>query len=138
MRGKAYARVLLVLAAFGYMFWTHRARPWTPMRISGAILAAIGLIFWTAALLQLGPSFAVQARAKALVSGGIYSKIRNPIYAFSTMTIAGLVFFVERPRWLLLLAVLIPLQIWRAGVEARVLEEKFGDACREYRGKTWF
>jgi protein-S-isoprenylcysteine O-methyltransferase Ste14 len=36
------------------------------------------------------------------------------------------------------LLLLIPLQVWRARNEARVLEEKFGEEYREYRRRTWF
>jgi len=32
----------------------------------------------------------------------------------------------------------VPLQVWRARNEARVLETKFGDAYRDYRRNTWF
>jgi protein-S-isoprenylcysteine O-methyltransferase Ste14 len=32
----------------------------------------------------------------------------------------------------------IPLQIWRIGKEAQVLETRFGDAYRAYRASTWF
>jgi protein-S-isoprenylcysteine O-methyltransferase Ste14 len=39
---------------------------------------------------------------------------------------------------LLFLLVVAPLQAMRARKEARVLEEKFGDAYREYRARTWF
>jgi protein-S-isoprenylcysteine O-methyltransferase Ste14 len=34
--------------------------------------------------------------------------------------------------------ILIPLQWIRTRKEAQVLEEKFGDAYREYRRHTWF
>jgi protein-S-isoprenylcysteine O-methyltransferase Ste14 len=80
----------------------------------------------------------VEAKASNLVTTGLYSRIRNPIYVFAGLTILGVIIFVGRPWWLLIFAVLVPLQIYRSRNEARVLEEKFGDTYREYRQKTWF
>jgi len=34
--------------------------------------------------------------------------------------------------------IIVPLQIWRAGKEAKVLEASFGDEYRTYRAGTWF
>jgi len=45
---------------------------------------------------------------------------------------------IKRPEMLAVFVVLIPMQILRARREAAVLEEKFGDAYREYRKQTWF
>jgi protein-S-isoprenylcysteine O-methyltransferase Ste14 len=72
------------------------------------------------------------------VTHGVYSKIRNPIYVFGTLVIAGFVLVVHRPiLWLLLLAIIV-MQTIRARREAQVLEAAFGDAYREYRRQTWF
>jgi protein-S-isoprenylcysteine O-methyltransferase Ste14 len=49
-----------------------------------------------------------------------------------------MILMVGRPRLLVILVVLIPMQIIRARREAAVLEAKFGDAYREYRQRTWF
>lgn len=108
------------------------------MHIAGAALMLGGYLGWLSARLQLGSSFAIQPRAKELVTRGIYSKIRNPIYVFGSLFIGGLILFVSKPAWLLVFLVLIPLQVWRAHKEGQVLEEKFGDTYREYRGKSWF
>lgn len=43
-----------------------------------------------------------------------------------------------RPRLLLIFAVIFPMQIYRGGKEAEVLEAKFGAEYREYKQKTWF
>lgn len=130
--------VLAIAVALEMLFWAKvKIGTMTPLRALGFVLAIVGFAFWGVARIQLGKSFAVRAKAKELVTRGIYSKIRNPIYVFGTVFIIGILLALGRPRWLLLLVVLIPVQIARARKEAVVLEEKFGDEYREYRRKTW-
>jgi protein-S-isoprenylcysteine O-methyltransferase Ste14 len=80
----------------------------------------------------------VTAQARKLVTHGLYAKIRNPIYVFSSMMVLGVLLVVQKPILFLFLAVLIVIQTWRAHKEAQVLEAKFGDEYREYRRHTWF
>lgn len=111
---------------------------WTPLRIVGISITALGLMFLVIARLQLGSAFSVKAKASTLVTTGLYSRIRSPIYVFSGLVILGAIIFAGKPWWLLVFAVIIPIQMYRSRNEARVLEEKFGAAYREYRQKTWF
>jgi protein-S-isoprenylcysteine O-methyltransferase Ste14 len=112
--------------------------PWTAQRIVGTILAGVGLCLVGLARFQLGESFAVRARAHKLVTHGLYSKIRNPVYVFGVVTFAGvIVIFQMPPLWLLLVALII-FQTIRARRESAVLEAAFGDEYREYRSRTWF
>lgn len=108
------------------------------MQTAGLVLLAVGFVLWTVARFQLGASFAVTAQARQLVSHGIYSKIRNPIYVFGSCVIAGFFLLIGHPKWLLIFVIIIPMQIWRARKEAAVLEEKFGEQYRLYRASTWF
>lgn len=102
------------------------------------LLTAVSFGLWMTARIQLGRSFSIAPKATALVTRGLYSKIRNPIYVFSASWIAGLALALGHPGALLLVIPLIPMQTDRARREARVLEENFGEAYREYRRKTWF
>jgi protein-S-isoprenylcysteine O-methyltransferase Ste14 len=113
-------------------------RPWTPLRIGGAILAAVGYGFLATARVQLGKSFSVMPRATALVTHGLYSRIRNPMYVFLDVTLLGLIFALQLPWLLLLLAVLITGQVLQSRREARLLEQRFGPAFLAYRKQTWF
>jgi len=113
-------------------------RPWTVLRVTGAILMLLGFVLWGIAHVQLGDSFSVKAEARRLVTGGIYSRMRSPIYVFGGIAIVGFVLVMERPIFLLAFLVLIPLQIVRTRREGRVLEDKFGDEYREYARHTWF
>jgi protein-S-isoprenylcysteine O-methyltransferase Ste14 len=111
---------------------------WTPWRIAGACLIVFGLGMWIIAQFQLGNSFSVTPQARVLVTRGVYSRIRNPIYVFSAIFIVGVALFIEKPWLAATLLVIIPLQAFRARREARVLEDRFGEEYREYRRKTWF
>lgn len=119
-----------------FMFTTSGS--WDLQRGMGIVLMLAGMGGVAVARYQLGRSFAIKAEAHQLVTQGVYSKIRNPIYVFGTILVAGFVMVVHRPiGWLFVLFV-IAMQIIRARREARVLEAAFGDAYRDYRRKTWF
>jgi protein-S-isoprenylcysteine O-methyltransferase Ste14 len=112
--------------------------PWDLQRTIGTGLVAVGLGGIAVSRYQLGRSFSIRAEAHRLVTHGIYSKIRNPIYVFGTLLFAGFVLVIHRPiLWLGVLAIAI-LQTLRARREARVLEAALGDAYRDYRRRTWF
>jgi Phospholipid methyltransferase len=83
-------------------------------------------------------SFTLVPQARALVTHGIYSKIRHPVYIFSALAIAGLFLYLNRPLFFWIFLILIPLQVIRARAESRVLEARFGGAYRQYRSQTWF
>jgi len=129
---------LIVGAVLSYLVWKNPPPAWTALHIIGLCLLAAGFVLWTVARFQLGESLTITAQARQLVTRGLYSKIRNPIYFFGSWVIAGLILALTRPVWLLIFVVVIPLQLWRAGKEAEVLEAKFGDEYRKYRAGTWF
>jgi protein-S-isoprenylcysteine O-methyltransferase Ste14 len=104
----------------------------------GLAIAAPALILLFVARLQLGGSFSVTPQARQLVTHGLYSKIRNPIYFFGEIMIAGFFIAIHKPLLLLVLAIATPIQMFRARKEARVLDEKFGDEYRKYKQRTWF
>jgi len=110
----------------------------TFVSVAGAGMAAAGFALVTVARLQLGSSFSVAPKATALVERGLYSRIRHPVYVFSTLGITGLILYVGELRLLPLVAVIVVIQIVRARREERVLEEEFGERYRRYRERTWF
>jgi protein-S-isoprenylcysteine O-methyltransferase Ste14 len=138
MLRKHIALTIVVGLALVIACWQRLPLRWTPMQTAGLCLLIPGFILWTLARLQLGASFAITAQARQLVSSGIYSKIRNPIYIFGSCVVAGFILLIGRAPWLLVFLVIIPLQIWRARKEASVLEAKFGEQYRAYRASTWF
>jgi protein-S-isoprenylcysteine O-methyltransferase Ste14 len=132
----AMAQILAAAVFLWIIFF--RAGEWDMQRYAGAALTLIGITGIATARFQLGRSFAIKPEARQLVTRGLYSKIRNPIYVFGALLISGVVLLLHRPRlWLLVIAVVI-MQIVRAHQEARILETAFGESYREYRRKTWF
>jgi protein-S-isoprenylcysteine O-methyltransferase Ste14 len=125
--------VLVVISAIAF-----RPGEWSSARWIGLCIAVPSAVLLFTARWQLGRSFSVTPQARALVTEGIYSKIRNPIYVFSGLVILGVLIAIHYRYAFLPLAILVPVQIIRAHQEAKVLEAKFGDEYRRYRERTWF
>src|ERR1051326_2250588 len=128
---------LVVGAALGVVVWEHPPAAWGAMQVIGICLLGIGFVCWTTARFQLGRSLTVTAQAKQLVTRGLYSKIRNPIYVFGSCVIAGLILVIGRPVWLLAFLIVIPLQIWRGRKEMAGVWGGVGGEERRDRGGAW-
>jgi protein-S-isoprenylcysteine O-methyltransferase Ste14 len=111
---------------------------WSTENVIGAVIAGISFPLFVLARWQLGSSFSVRAKASRLVTTGLYSRIRNPIYLFGGLFIVGLSLFVSPWGPLVVALVIVPLQVVRARREERVLAEAFGEAYERYKSKTWF
>lgn len=121
-----------------YIYCLFQPRP-DLQYIAGMIVATAGYALWIVARLQLGKSFTARAEARELVTTGLYSKFRNPIYVFST--IGGFAMCLAMRWYAIGISGLLFASIFqgmRALKEAAVLEAKFGDAYRQYRARTWF
>jgi protein-S-isoprenylcysteine O-methyltransferase Ste14 len=125
--------VFLTFSGFVVSMWQ-----WDVRYFLGLGIAVVSFPLWMLARAQLGNSFSLRAQARALVTTGLYSKIRNPIYLFGELSFVGL--FLAWGHWIgiFYVALIIPVQILRIRKEQRVLEQAFGDAYREYRARTWF
>ena len=134
-------RVWLPLAgglwALGWIF-QYGPGPHGLARIIGLLLGLIGLAGVILSRYTLGRSFSIVPKATALVTSGIYSRIRNPIYVSGELFLAGVALILWKPALLLIMLVLVPVQVLRARREAAVLEVKFGGEYRAYRKRTWF
>jgi protein-S-isoprenylcysteine O-methyltransferase Ste14 len=134
----AFTGLQIVVTCALFWFLATWKGAWNVQREIGTGLVVAGLLFIAVARYQLGRSFSVRAEAHQLVTSGLYSKIRNPIYVFGMVMITGMILVLQRPEgWLVLIAAIVG-QTIRARREARVLEAAFGDEYREYRRKTWF
>ena len=111
---------------------------WDARHVIGMAIAAIGFALWFTARLQLGKSFAVLPKARALVTTGLFSKFRNPIYLFGGLAYGGLIIAWGKVLLLIVFFLFYPFyQFVRARKEAAVLEKTFGDEYRRYRASTW-
>jgi protein-S-isoprenylcysteine O-methyltransferase Ste14 len=138
---KAWSTWLSILAAavvFGFIVFRFADRSWPAHQIVGLAISIPAFCLWVLARVQLRKSFAVTAQARQLVTHGLYSRVQNPVYVFGALLIVGLIVLSGQTRFLLLFVILIPLQWMRIRNERRVLEEKFGEAYRDYRRRTWF
>jgi protein-S-isoprenylcysteine O-methyltransferase Ste14 len=132
--------ITLAAATVGLLLFALQASglPWTAPRIAGFAIALPSFLLLVVARMQLGRAFSITAKASTLVTTGLYSRIRNPIYVFSALMILGLIIWMGRPWLLLILAILVPLQIYRSRKEEQLLTEKFGAGYLEYKKNTWF
>ena len=132
--------ITLIVIVLGMILLTVRYahEPWTAMRIAAVILGLPSLVLLILARIELGGAFSLRPKAQALVTRGLYSRIRNPIYFFGALTVVALFLYIRQPLGVSLLAVLVPLQMYRARQEEKVLEARFGEEYRQYKESTWF
>jgi protein-S-isoprenylcysteine O-methyltransferase Ste14 len=102
--------------------------------------AALGLLlfgqfFCVTALLQLGRSLSVMPEARRLVTAGLYSRIRHPLYLAEAIATLGVLLQFRSIEAVLLVLVQFGLQLWRMREEEKVLEAAFPDYAA-YRGRT--
>jgi protein-S-isoprenylcysteine O-methyltransferase Ste14 len=95
-------------------------------------------VLWFVSRWQLGDAFSVTAQACHLVTRGIYSKIRHPIYIFGTLSFLFVVLALQGWPALIIWMVVILIQVARVRREERVLAEAFGEEYTEYKARTWF
>jgi len=76
--------------------------------------------------------------ARRLVTRGLYSKFRHPIYVFGCLAYFGSLLALQ--VWSILVAwvALTPIEFLRARREDRVLADAFGPEYTAYRRRTWF
>jgi len=132
---------LLVLVLIGVTLWLWFTQldgsVWHTHHSVGVAITLPTFLLWARARYDLGDSFTGHAEARALVTRGIYSRIRHPIYIFGECLVAGLFVFFDQPLFWLLFAVTIPMQVLRARKEDRVLEATFGEEYRSYQAQVW-
>jgi protein-S-isoprenylcysteine O-methyltransferase Ste14 len=125
---------LFYLALFvAAVIWRRDARC-----ILGSLVAVPCFVLWLVAKLQLGSSFTPKAEARALVTQGLYSTIRHPIYFFASLALLGTAICLRSVLFNTYLIVTIAVQLWRIRRENRVLRQRFGQEYLDYRRRTWF
>ena len=76
-------------------------------------------------------------RASALVTDGIFTRTRNPMYLGLLLVLIGYGFWLSSLSALLISLVFIPLiTASQISTEERVMEDLFGEAYRSYKQRT--
>jgi len=112
------------------------------IKITGIVISFSGFMVWIFSLFQLGGSFQIRTRARGLVTSGIYSWIRHPIYFGGFLVILGGILYTINLRinifLVLYLVFFLVVQIYRVKNEEKTLEKKFGKKYIDYKKKTLF
>ncbi|HEX6187079.1 MAG TPA: isoprenylcysteine carboxylmethyltransferase family protein [Pyrinomonadaceae bacterium] len=109
------------------------------VKSAGAALAAVGLIIFLLAFFSFGDSWRIgidRKRPSTLVTGGIFSITRNPIYVAFDLIFVG-IFLMNGTWFFLVTAVLAPLVVHSQIVrEEKFLVQRYGEAYERYRKKV--
>ncbi len=108
------------------------------IRMAGIVIAVGAFSLACLARVQLGKAFAFTPQAKGLVTEGLYSRIKHPMYISVDIAICGIALATQLWWVLLPLVVMVPAQIRNCRRERELLAAKFGDAYRQYEQATWF
>jgi len=126
----------LVYLAF-FVFGLATA-PRDALSLTALSLSSVCAVLWFVARWQLGDAFSVGAKARRLVTTGLYSKIRHPIYLFGTLAFLFVVLALLGWYGLVVWAIVTAIQVRRSLREERLLLETFGQEYVTYRDQTWF
>jgi protein-S-isoprenylcysteine O-methyltransferase Ste14 len=109
------------------------------LRLLGVILVTAGFVIFVWALGSFGSSWRIGIDEKApgdLVTGGIFSVSRNPIFLFLDLYFIG-TFLMNGALILLIFAVFIVLGLhYQIMQEERFLARNYGQAYRDYCSRT--
>ena len=134
----AVMRLPLTLLA-GYFLWREwgaleAAQGWLKVSAHVATMLFLALIA-VMTLAQLGRSFSVMPEARTLVTAGLYSRIRHPLYMAEAVATLGVFLQYRSLGAALLVAAQFAVQLWRMHEEEKVLEAQFPDYAG-YRART--
>ena len=106
--------------------------PWIFV-VLGTVLVAGGMVLYMVALRTFNRGY----RQNKLVTEGPYAHVRHPIYASWILLICpGVILFFR--SWLMLLLPLVAYASFKVSInrEDSFLEDRFGQAYRDYRART--
>jgi protein-S-isoprenylcysteine O-methyltransferase Ste14 len=112
-----------------------RAAPDAAWDAGALALLVAGHFLCAVTLAQLGRSFSVMPEARTLVTAGLYSRIRHPLYMAEAVATLGVFLQYRSLGAALLVAAQFAVQLWRMHEEEKVLEAQFPDYAG-YRART--
>jgi len=136
---RIFLALILLLILIVTIFFRNQFNMPEYVHALGFIICTVGVIFIIAAILTLGKYFTTSINPKGLVTTGIYSKIRHPMFTGAILVYIGIVvIFQSIIGFLLVLFILLPFFIYSAIEEEKILSEKFKDKYLAYKKKTLF
>jgi protein-S-isoprenylcysteine O-methyltransferase Ste14 len=107
-----------------------------PVRILGATLAGIGFLVFVLAFFSFGDSWRIgidRKTAGTLVTGGIFSISRNPIYVGFDLLFIGIL--LMNGTWFFLIFAVLAIVAVHAQIlrEEKFLTQRYGEAYERYR-----
>ena len=134
---KLSGKVLLALPIAIVVGWmnTRSENEWTVAQFLGLGLILFGLEFLSLARIRLDSDSRLR---EGLVTHGIYSRLRHPVYLFSSLAFAGLLLYLDQSQGLLALLPILLILFLLARKEERNLEATYGRRYRMYKQHTWF
>jgi protein-S-isoprenylcysteine O-methyltransferase Ste14 len=131
--------VPLALTIFSIYFWFKNfCQNWN--YFIGLIINIVGLLVWWSAKLTIAGNWDAgygKPKIKKLVTWGIYSKIRHPLYWGINLTLIGLS-LIHLNIFLSAISFIIVIYFFsRMHVEDRFLIRELGTKYLDYKKKTW-
>jgi protein-S-isoprenylcysteine O-methyltransferase Ste14 len=122
--------------AFGFMIFTDplRIKPNMMLKIIGVIIGLSGIIIGAIATLEKKD----YAESDHLITTGIYSRLRHPMYLGIIFIHIGLPLFFESMITLLSAIIWIPMIVLWKFWEEKHLGKKFGEQYADYKKRTLF
>ena len=111
----------------------------SPMNVAGALIFIIGLTIRLSAAVSLNRSYSWTLEIRdehRLVKDGLYRYVRHPIYLGALMGAIAIPIYATSFLGFLFFLTVIPLFIYRMGVEEKMLIEEYGDEYLEYMKAT--
>ena len=105
---------------------------------AGALLGIVSIALWIKARIDLGKAYAVVPDARILVTRGLYTLVRHPMYVFSSTAVLGILIALNRPYFYVILPIFVGFQMLRSHKENLLLRERFGEARIAHEKRTWF
>ncbi len=131
------AKLITVLPVVMIAVWIamRREGPWNLMRFLSVLLIVVALGILVLARIQFEKQ---SSKHPGLVTRGVYSRVRHPIYVFSSLAFLGLLLYLNVPEGILLLLPIELVLFHRARREEQELEAFYGEQYQRYKQKTWF
>jgi protein-S-isoprenylcysteine O-methyltransferase Ste14 len=136
--GKGTPLKLILFLIFGALAYYAANLDNSLRLIIGLIIGIPSFALMITSRVHLGKAFSVMPAAKGLVTSGLYSKIRHPLYFFIDFFFLSIIILIGI-KWLLFIwLVLIIMQTIQSHREEKVLADAYGAEYEKYKAGTWF